>query len=175
MLHACFVTILICFMCTFPHILAFSGTNLLTQCRSATSCFLLFLCFKKVVNESFSELVETKDRSLIFSGRRWSQKDTRRRAATWQYIGQERPHPWPRLAHVLTPRRLVCSSLPPIYSSYRENPRDESLHPRKVPKPPSTETLVREGSAVHPGTLPEREITAGGLYIAMSSSEVMRE
>jgi hypothetical protein len=68
MLHACFVTILLCFMCTFPHFLAFSGTNLLTQCRNASSCFLLFLCFKKVVHESFSELDETKAHSLIFPG-----------------------------------------------------------------------------------------------------------
>ena len=42
---------------------AFSGTNLLTRCRSASSCFLLFLCFRKVVQEIFSELDETKKRS----------------------------------------------------------------------------------------------------------------
>jgi hypothetical protein len=39
---------------------AFSGTNLLTRSHSASSCFLLFLCFRKVTQEIFSELDETK-------------------------------------------------------------------------------------------------------------------
>src|SRR3954467_9947848 len=60
MLHACFVYIPTCFMCTFIQYLAFSGTNLLTRCHSASSCFLLFLCFRKVVHEIFSELHGTK-------------------------------------------------------------------------------------------------------------------
>src|SRR3954465_4545098 len=40
----------------FIQYLAFSGTNLLTRCHSASSCFLLFLYFRKVVQEIFSEL-----------------------------------------------------------------------------------------------------------------------
>src|SRR3954447_16891016 len=41
-----------------PHVLfaAFSETNLLTRCPSASSYFLLFLYFRKVVDEIFSEL-----------------------------------------------------------------------------------------------------------------------
>src|SRR3954451_19294908 len=50
----------------YVHFLAFSGTNLLTRCRSVSSCFLLFLCFKKVVHEIFSELHGTKTQHLIF-------------------------------------------------------------------------------------------------------------
>ena len=49
MLLACFTPILICFMCTLWHYYAFSGTNLLTRRRSASSCFLLLLYFRKVV------------------------------------------------------------------------------------------------------------------------------
>ena len=44
----------------------------------------------------------------------------------------------------------------------RENPKYPSLHPRKFPQPPSSSTLVREGSEALPGTLPEREIITGG-------------
>ena len=62
-----------------------------------------------------------------------------------------------------------------IYSPSRENPRDPSKIPRKVPTPPSSPTLVREGSEALPGTLPVREIITGGFYIAMPASEVMRE
>ncbi len=148
-------------MCTFPHFLAFSGTNLLTQCRSASSCFLLFLCFRKVVHESFSELDETKAQSLIFPGRRRSQKDTRRRAATWQYIGQARPHPWPRLAHVLAPRRLVCSALPPIYSSYRENPKRRASVHEKFRSRRHRRNQVSGDKSLCSGTLPGRGSAPG--------------
>src|SRR3954467_14386616 len=60
MLHACFVYDPTCFMCIFIQYLAFSGTNLLTRCRSACSCFLLFLYFRKFTYEIFSELDQTK-------------------------------------------------------------------------------------------------------------------
>src|SRR3954449_11982613 len=48
MLNVCFTPIPICFMCTLWHYYAFSGTNLLTRCRSASSCFLLFLVLEKL-------------------------------------------------------------------------------------------------------------------------------
>src|SRR3954468_17821066 len=70
MLHACFVYVPTCFMCTFIQYLAFSGTNLLTRCHSASSYFLLFLCFRKVVQEIFSELHGTK--TQVWPHRGWS-------------------------------------------------------------------------------------------------------
>jgi hypothetical protein len=57
MLHACFYTICFMFCYTSWHFYAFSGTNLLARCHSASS---LFLCFRKVTQEIFSELDETK-------------------------------------------------------------------------------------------------------------------
>jgi hypothetical protein len=60
MLHACFTPIALCFVYTLWHFYAFSETNLLTRFHSASSCFLLFLYFRKVVQEIFSELDETK-------------------------------------------------------------------------------------------------------------------
>jgi hypothetical protein len=59
MLHACSYTICLVFCYTSWRFYAFSGTNLLTRCHNASSCFLLFLCFRKVTQE-FSELDETK-------------------------------------------------------------------------------------------------------------------
>jgi hypothetical protein len=41
--------------------------------------------------------------------------------------------------------------------------------------PLPSSTLAREGSEALPGTLPEREIINGGLYITMPASVVMRE
>jgi hypothetical protein len=45
---------------------AFFGTNLLTTCHSISSCFLLFLYFRKVTQEIFSELDKTKAKPPIF-------------------------------------------------------------------------------------------------------------
>jgi hypothetical protein len=42
------------------HFYAFSGTNLLTSCHSASSLFSTVLCFRKVTQEIFSELDKTK-------------------------------------------------------------------------------------------------------------------
>jgi hypothetical protein len=66
MLHACFTPIAFCFVYTSWHFYAFSGTNLLTRCHSASSCFLLFLYFRKVVQEIFLDLDETKAKPPIF-------------------------------------------------------------------------------------------------------------
>jgi hypothetical protein len=60
--HACFYTICLVFHYTSWHFYAFCETNLLTRCHSASSLFLLFLCFRKVTHEIFSELDETKAR-----------------------------------------------------------------------------------------------------------------
>ena len=67
MLHACFTPIHICFAHTSLHFYTFSGTNLLTRCHSASSLFSAVLYFRKVVQEIFSELDETKAEVNIFS------------------------------------------------------------------------------------------------------------
>jgi hypothetical protein len=80
MLHACFKPIALCFVYTWWHFYVFSGTNLLTRCHSASSCFLLFLCFKKVTQEIFSKLDERKAEVPIYLTRRRSPKERRRGA-----------------------------------------------------------------------------------------------
>src|SRR3954451_19965804 len=94
MLHACFVSIPTCFMCTFIQYLAFSGTNLLTSFRSARSCFLLSLYFRKVTYEIFSELDQTKAKVPNIPEDSGSQKEI------WGGCQVARPHPgatrpWP--------------------------------------------------------------------------------
>ena len=76
---------------------------------------------------------------------------------------------------VWAPRVASDAALSPIYSSRLENPKYPSHIPRKVPEAPPSSTLAREGSEALPGTLPERGIIPGGLYIAMPASGVMRE
>jgi hypothetical protein len=47
MLHACFYTICLVFHHTLWHFYAFSGTNLLTRCHSASSLFTAIFVFQK--------------------------------------------------------------------------------------------------------------------------------
>jgi hypothetical protein len=47
--------------------------------------FLLFLCFRKVTQEIFSELDETKAKVLIFPDTRWSPKQRQRGARGWPH------------------------------------------------------------------------------------------
>src|SRR4051812_5762524 len=99
MLHACFVYDPICFMCFFIQYLAFLGTNLLTRCHIVSSCFLLFLYFRKVVQEIFSELNGTNCQHLIITKGRMCQKMTEGGSARW---------PDPTLARsALGPRRVA--------------------------------------------------------------------
>jgi hypothetical protein len=60
MLHACFYTIYLVFRYTSWRFYAFSGTNLLTRYHSASFLFSDVLYFRKVTQEIFSELDETK-------------------------------------------------------------------------------------------------------------------
>jgi hypothetical protein len=85
MLHACFTPIDLCFVYTSWHFYAFFGTNLLTRCHSASFRFVLFLYFRKVIQEIFSELDETKAEFPILLTRRRSPKGRRRPA-------RRRPH-----------------------------------------------------------------------------------
>ena len=83
--------------------------------------------------------------------------------------------PQPRLEVVWAPRGSADIAPSPIYSPRRENPKTPSLSSRTYSLPPSSSTLTRGVPEALPGTLPERGIITGGLYIAMPASGVMRE
>jgi hypothetical protein len=132
MLHACFTPIDLCFVYTLWHFYAFSRTNLLTRCHSASSCFLLFLYFRKVIQEIFSELDETKAEVPIYRTRRRSPKGRRRPARSRPHQVVARPNPWSHHPMVWAPRVPSDIALPPINSLRRENPKGLNIHPRKV-------------------------------------------
>jgi hypothetical protein len=66
MLHACFTPISICFVYTSWHFCAFFGTNLLTRCYCASSYFLLFLYFRKVVHKYSQNWMKQSVKFLFF-------------------------------------------------------------------------------------------------------------
>jgi hypothetical protein len=75
------------FFYTSWHFYAFSGTNLLIRCHSASSYFLLFLYVKKVTQEIFSKLNEMKAKPPIFP-------DTKTKSKAETEEGQELATPW---------------------------------------------------------------------------------
>jgi hypothetical protein len=124
MLHACFTPIALCFVHTSWHFYAFSKTNLLTRCHSASSYFLLFLCFRKVTQEIFSELDKTKAKVPIFPEASQSPKQRRRSARRRPHHPMEWTTPWPRWGVVWAPGPPPDTTLPPIYSPRRDNLKD---------------------------------------------------
>jgi hypothetical protein len=123
MIHTCLCTICFVFCYTSWRFYAFSRTNLLTRCHSASSLFLLFLCFKKVTQEIFSELDETKAEVPIFPDMRRSPKKRWRGARGQPHHRVAWATPWPRNQVVWTPGPPPDITLLPIYSPRRENPK----------------------------------------------------
>jgi hypothetical protein len=88
-------------------------------------CFLLFLYFRKVTHEIFSELDETKAEVPIFPNTRRSPKQRRRGARGQPHHGVARPALGPRHQVVGPPSPPPDAALPPIYSTRRENPKHQ--------------------------------------------------
>ena len=152
-------------MCIFIQYLAFSRTNLLTRCHSASSCFLLFLYFIKVVLEIFSELDETKAEGPIFL-------DTSTESKAETEEGTEVATPChgagPPLAappHGVGPsgahRHCPFANILPR----RKNPKSISLHPRKVLQLRRHRRQVLGDRNLCSGTLPGRGIAPGAISI----------
>jgi hypothetical protein len=161
--HSCFTPIALCFVYTSWHFYAFSETNLLTRCHSASSCFMLFLCFRKVTQEIFSELDETKAKVPIYLKGRRSPEERWSRTRRRPHHRVARATPWPRHLVVWAPGPLPDIALPPIYSLRRENPKGRTLFHKTYCKPLPSSSRDREGLEALPGTLPERGIITVGL------------
>jgi hypothetical protein len=111
---------------------AFSRNNLLTRRHSASSLFLLFLCFRKATQEIFSELDKTKARVPIFPDTRQSPKMRRRGTRGRPHHPMAHATPWPRHGMVWAPGPLPDAALLPIYSPRRENLKDPINFPRNL-------------------------------------------
>jgi hypothetical protein len=132
MLHACLYTI--CFVSCYTswHFYAFSGTNLLTRCHSASSLFLLFLCFGKATQEIFLELDETKAKPSIFTEASRRPKMRRRGARGSPHPRVVRPRPGLRHQGVSRPGPLSDAALSPISSPRWEKPKGRISFPQNT-------------------------------------------
>src|SRR3954469_19061484 len=100
MLHACFVSTFLCFVYTLRYFYTFSGTNLLTRCRSASCLFFVVFGFRKASKEIFSELFGTKAKVNILPKRTQRPKGSRRGATGRPHPRSTRVHPRARLPMV---------------------------------------------------------------------------
>jgi hypothetical protein len=144
----------LCFVYTLWHFYAFSKTNLLTRCHSASSYFLLFLCFRKVIQEIFSELDETKPEVPNYLTWRRSPKESRRWTRGRPHLVVARATPRPchqgcdRLVHLLTSPFRLFNPL------NRKTLRARTLFQKTYCKLPPLSMRDREGPEALPGTLP---------------------
>jgi hypothetical protein len=126
-------------------------------------CFLLFLCFRKVTQEIFSELDKTKascpDISRSFQ-RTEEEMEWGHEVASHQG-GAAQPLAVPPMCETASVNSWWC---PFAYKvPRREKPNYLINFPETHRDPPLSSTRDREGPEALPGTLPERGIATGGL------------
>jgi hypothetical protein len=95
-------------------------------------CFLLFSCFKKVTQEIFSELDETKAEPPIFTEASRIPKMRRRGARSQPHHQGARPSSWPRSPVVRPPGPTSDAAPSPIKSPRREKPKGRMAFPRNI-------------------------------------------
>jgi hypothetical protein len=156
MLHACSYTICLVFCYTSWHYYAFSGTNLLTRCNSVSSCFLLFLCFRKVTQEIFSELDETKAGPPVLTEASRRPKMTRRGARGQPHHQGARPSPWSCPPMVRAPWSTPDDAPSPIKSPRQEKPKGRISFSRNILQATAV-AIARSGGSRSSSRHPARE------------------
>ena len=137
----------------------------------------VFCCFwfQKSCYANILGIDETNCHVPIFPTRSRSPKERRKGAAGRRPHTTARVGPLPLHPMGSGPCASTDVAPSPIYSPRRENPKTPSHYSRKHPLPPPPSTLTRGVQKFSSGTLSERGIITGGLYIAMPASGVMRE
>jgi hypothetical protein len=125
--------------------------------------FLLVLYFRKVTQEIFSELDETKAEVPIYLKGRWSPKERQSRTRRRPHHRVARATPWPRHQVAWAPGPPPDIALPPINFLRQENPRARTLFHETYCKPLPSSTRDQGGPEALPGTRPERGIITEGL------------
>jgi hypothetical protein len=106
--------------------------------------FLLFLCFRKVTQEIFSELDETKAEPPIFTEASRRPKMRRRGARSQAHHKEARPSPWPCRPMVWPAGPTSNDALLPISSPRREKPKGRISFPQNILQ---AATVVRSGGS----------------------------
>ena len=133
MFHAVIMLIATCFGCTLYYFYAFSGTNLLTRCHSASSMFSAVFGFRNSTRKISSELDE------IFSSINKRSGSFQRPEGTWGGAPRAprhtraRPKVELRRGMARGPHQAPGAHPSPISTPRRKNPNTKPHIPRKVP------------------------------------------
>src|SRR5215204_901270 len=114
MIHATLLMISTCFMHIICRIYAFSGTNLLTRCRSASSCFLLFLVSEILVTKYSRNRTKSTPRFLFFPEPSRTPESRQREALGAPHHTLAQPEGGPRRPMVWWPQAPSEAALSPI-------------------------------------------------------------
>jgi hypothetical protein len=164
MLHACFYTIYLVFCYTLWHFYAFSGTNLLTRCHSASSLFSAVFVFQKSYTGNILGIGRNKSQTSRYLPKASREPKRRRKRTTGRPHHQGvRPAPGPRRPVVWAPWSTSDAAPSPIKTPQREKPKDPITFLETHRDLPPSSTRDREGPEALSGTLPKRGIATGGL------------
>jgi hypothetical protein len=164
MLHACFYTICLIFRYTSWYFYAFSGTNLLTSCHSASSLFSTIFVFQKWYTGNILRIGRNNFLKSYFSPK--ASRDMKRRwrgATRGPHARAARPRPWPCPLGVRPPRSTSDDAPSLIKTLLWKKPKYPINFPETHRDPLPSSTWDREGPEALPGTLPERGMATGGL------------
>jgi hypothetical protein len=114
------------------HFYAFSGTNLLTRCHSASSLFSAVFVFQKSYIGNILGIGWNKSKVSIFSDTRQSPKQRWRGTRGQPHHRMAQPAAGPRHRVVGPPGPPPDTALPPIYSPLRGKPKYPINFPRNI-------------------------------------------
>jgi hypothetical protein len=132
MIHACSYIICLVFCYTSWCFYAFSRTNLLTRCHSASSLFSAIFVFQKSYTRNILRIGRNKSRTSYFYrsfAKTEDETEGGQRLATPQGA---RPSPWPRPPMVSPPGPPPDGAPSPIKSPRREKPKGRIAFPRNI-------------------------------------------
>jgi hypothetical protein len=119
-------------------------------------CFLLFLCFRKVTQQIFSELDETKAEPPIFTEALRRPKMRRRGGRGQPHYQGARPSPWP-CPPMVRPPGPTSDDAPSLISSPRqEKPGGRISFPRNILQATAV-AIARSGGSRSSSRHPARE------------------
>jgi hypothetical protein len=138
MLHAYLYTICFVFCSTSWCFYAFSKTNLLTRCHSASSLFSIIFAFQKSYTGNILRIGRNKSQSSYFF---WYKTESKAETE-----GDQGPSPWPRHQVVWPPGPPPDAALPPIYSPRWENLKQPDQFPWNILQAIAVVDVRSEGS-----------------------------
>jgi hypothetical protein len=163
MLHACLYTICFVLCYTLWCFYAFSGTNLLTRCHSASFLFSTVFVFQKSYTGNILRIGRNKSQTFYFPEASRSPMMRLRGARSQAHPRAARPSPWPHHQGVRPPGPPSDTPFHLYIPLDGKNLKDGSLFLKTYCKPRPSSSRDREDPGALPDALPERGIPAGGL------------